>query len=179
MVSRLHFGLFFLASALLIVAAGEEDKAGGDSSDLSNGWNDKIAWTTWSKALEKAKEEKKPILLLIHRTWCGACKSLKPKFAASKQIEELSSELLMVNSHDEKEFTEETFSPDGGYIPRVLFFDYEGNHLKDIVQRTDKYKYFHHDYPSIVEGMKKALKAVADLAGSETSGTQEEKKEEL
>ena len=46
----------------------------------------------------------------------------------------------MVKSSDESEFTGDEFGPDGGYVPRILFFDDAGQHMKDIVQREDKYK---------------------------------------
>ena len=47
---------------------------------------------------------------------------------------------MMVKSSDESEFTGEEFGPDGGYVPRILFFDDAGRHMQDIVQREDKYK---------------------------------------
>ena len=46
----------------------------------------------------------------------------------------------MVKSSDESEFAGDEFGPDGGYVPRILFFDDAGQHMKDIVQREDKYK---------------------------------------
>lgn len=49
------------------------------------------------------------------------------------------------------------FSPDGGYFPRIMFYDSEGSLFDEIVQRTDKYMYFHHSAESIVKAMKEAL----------------------
>lgn len=46
----------------------------------------------------------------------------------------------MVKSSDESEFAGDEFGPDGGYVPRILFFDDAGRHMEDIVQREDKYK---------------------------------------
>ncbi len=147
------------------------------ASASEHGWNDDgIAWIDdWEEAKAVAKRDGKPLMLVIHRTWCGACKSLRPKFDASKEIEALSGQLVMVNSADESKFTETEFSPDGGYVPRILFFDPEGNHLEEIVQRSDKYKYFHYDPSSIVTAMKEAV----EQAGSVKPEQEENVKSEL
>lgn len=75
-------------------------------------------------------------------------------------IASLSSDFVMVRSKAEdasSEFnTDQRFSPDGSYFPRILFFDSEGRLLEEVVQRSDKYKYFHHSPESIVEAMKTA-----------------------
>ena len=72
--------LFVIASPLAAAAADDE---GGNESGIAWASSD-AAWdergnkvTAWDAALKRAASEKKPLMLLVHRTWCGACKSLR------------------------------------------------------------------------------------------------------
>lgn len=38
------------------------------------GFGEDIDWVTWEDAIETALDKQKPIFLLIHKTWCHACK---------------------------------------------------------------------------------------------------------
>ncbi|KAK7501043.1 hypothetical protein BaRGS_00007528 [Batillaria attramentaria] len=137
------------------------------ANELARGWGDEIDWMPLDKAWEKSQEEKKVLMLVIHKTWCGACKALKPKFAESAEIRKLSSEFVMVNVEDNEEPSEEKYRPDGGYIPRILFFGPDGKLLDEYNKNGNaKYKYFYGNAESVVDSMKNVLKSAG--TGSES-----------
>ncbi|PIO68117.1 hypothetical protein TELCIR_10110 [Teladorsagia circumcincta] len=121
----------FMMKLLLIIAATwvpalSEKKS--SKSDLSNGFRTEIDWVEWDKAVGVAKDLNKPIFLLIHKTWCGACKGLKREFTTSSKMPELielSEKFVMVNVEDDEEPEDDKYAPDGGYIPRILFLGRE------------------------------------------------------
>jgi protein-disulfide reductase (glutathione) len=101
--------------------------------------------------------EGKPAMVLITKTWCGACKRLKTVFADSKAIEEGAKAFVAINLQDDEEPTREDFRPDGQYIPRLLFVTPQGV-VMDIVNAggNPKFKYYYADEASIVTSMKAA-----------------------
>ncbi|XP_031556317.1 thioredoxin domain-containing protein 12-like [Actinia tenebrosa] len=125
----------------------------------SRGWGDDIKWKTFEEGKEEAKTSHRPMMMVIHKTWCGACKALKPKFAASKEIAELSKKFVMVNIQDDEEPKDPQFQQDGGYIPRIFFLDSFGQVQKDIINDggNPSYKYFYGNANSIVNSMNSAL----------------------
>ena len=88
---------------------------------LGRGFGEYIQWVAYEKALEVSKEKNMPMMLIIHKTWCGACKSLKPKIRDSREIWELSKYFVMVNVEDSEEPVDNQFFKDGGYYPRIYF----------------------------------------------------------
>ncbi|PNF40049.1 Thioredoxin domain-containing protein 12 [Cryptotermes secundus] len=101
-------------------------------------------------------------MLIIHKTWCGACKALKPQFAASKEIEDLSSHFVMVNAEDDEEPKEEQYSPDGGYIPRILFIEPAGKVRTDFFNEDGNasYKYFYSNADSVAATMRRVKNSI-------------------
>uniref|UniRef100_A0A1B6CYL7 Thioredoxin domain-containing protein 12 n=2 Tax=Clastoptera arizonana TaxID=38151 RepID=A0A1B6CYL7_9HEMI len=143
--------LYFFSSLVFKIKASDED--------LGRGFGDKIIWLPFEKGLYQAKSNNMPLMLLIHKSWCGACRYLKPKFASSEEIAKLSEQFIMVNVEDDEEPKGKEFAPDGGYIPRILFLSPDGT-VKHEVYNTKgnpSYKYFYSEPDHIVNSMKEVL----------------------
>ncbi len=72
-------------------------------------------------------------------------KGLKPLLAESKMFEHMSKKFVMVNALDDEEPSDPLYAPDGGYIPRILFFNPQGELQDDIINvgGNERYKYFY------------------------------------
>lgn len=149
-----------LSSLLGFVIAGEPS---------GKGFGDHIDWVGLDDAYGIAKDTNKPIMLIIHKTWCGACKALKPKFAESKEIDSLSKHFVMVNVEDDEEPNDSKFAPDGGYIPRILFLDSNGEVNQGITNAkgNPKYKFYYPEPSGIIQSMKGLAKASATVTSTD------------
>eukprot|EP00039_Didymoeca_costata_P018679 m.334519 g.334519 ORF g.334519 m.334519 type:complete len:154 (+) comp17371_c0_seq1:48-509(+) len=144
------------AFCLVVITFLATSASASDGPD--HGWHNDIEWHTFTDAKNVAKETGKPIMLIIHKTWCGACKALKPKFSSSEQVANLAKNFVMVNTEDDEEPTDSQFAPDGSYIPRILFMNTEGEVQKDLTAPgRDKYLYYFHDADTVVKGMENAI----------------------
>ncbi|XP_042242145.1 thioredoxin domain-containing protein 12-like [Homarus americanus] len=130
--------------------------------DLGKGLGESYDWHTLQDGLKISQETRKPLMLIIHKSWCGACKAFKPKFAASSEAQELSKEFVMVNTIDDEEPTDKKYSPDGGYIPRILFLDSQGEVHQELYNKNGnpKYKFFYFDDETVITSMKEALEVL-------------------
>uniref|UniRef100_A0A2C9JBR8 Thioredoxin domain-containing protein n=1 Tax=Biomphalaria glabrata TaxID=6526 RepID=A0A2C9JBR8_BIOGL len=133
----------------------------GTVAAAAESWGKNIKWVTMKEAQKLAKEQNKPTMILVTKTWCRACKALRPKFASHPEIEKMSSEFIMVNMEDEDEVKNPDLQPDGTYFPRILFLDSEGNVLTDVYNKegSSQYRYYYSDTKPIVDSMNEVLRA--------------------
>ena len=140
-----------------------------DGSNPSNGLGDQIIWRSWSGALEIGKELGKPIMVVLHKSWCPTCKSFKPVFANSEVIHKMSTHFIMVNVQEEQEpINESKLNVDGNYVPRIIFLDSQSNVLKDAVNKhgNPNYKYYHIKAETVVDAMRSALEITSVAVNS-------------
>lgn len=101
-------------------------------------------WTNLEKAVAKARDEKKPILLDVYTDWCGWCKKMDKEVFAHPAVAEVLSErfaLAKVNGESREGFTFKGQRTDGvgiargfgvrGY-PAIIFLDSNADMLSMI-----------------------------------------------
>ena len=164
----LIWNLIFHCSFALGSLSGES--SGDGFKNPANGFGDQISWKSWPEAKAIAKQTGKPIMVILHKESCPACRSFKPVFASSEEILNTSDQFVMVNARFGQEPSEESdLNVDGKYVPRIIFLDSSLNVLKDVINKggNPKYKYFHKGERSVIDAMKQALAAVTVNANSD------------
>lgn len=105
---------------------------------LATGWNDaQIAWRSYEDGLAEAKRSGKPVMVVVHTTWCPYCKQYQTLFkdprvvaAASRLV------LVMVDRDQDKELNVRLGPPGQTYIPRTLFLTPAGALMADVAVPT-------------------------------------------
>ncbi|KAM9305644.1 anterior gradient protein 2-like [Gastrophryne carolinensis] len=139
-------------------AAPEASEAPVKPKTLDRGWGEGIDWIqTYEEALARSREQKKPLMVIHHLEDCPFSQELKQAFVADKLAQKLAEEdFVMLNVVHP--IGDDNQSPDGHYVPRILFVD------PSMVVRTDlagrysnkMYAYEAGDIPELVVNMKKA-----------------------
>ncbi|XP_006912028.1 anterior gradient protein 3 [Pteropus alecto] len=129
---------------------------------LSRGWGDDITWVqTYEEGLFHTRKSNKPLMVIHHLEECQYCQALKKVFAQNKEIQEMAqNNFIMLNLVHET--TDKNLSPDGQYVPRIMFVDPSLTVRADLIgiYSNRLYTYEPQDLPKLIENMKKALKLI-------------------
>lgn len=159
-----HFlALLTLLSVAVDVAGGPNP--GVNREELRTPWNRKyVDWVPWSSAIATATREQKPIMMVIHKTWCATCRQVSEDFARSAEIELLSKYFVMADVEDDDEPSDKKYAAQGQYNPRILFLHPDGE-VADIINESGDpaHLHFYPDMPSLVKSMIRALKVISGV----------------
>lgn len=84
---------------------------------------------TWKEAVQKARDENKPIFLDIYATWCGPCKMLKRNTFSNTKVAEFYNNSFINVSLDGEQGDGSVLASQLKIIgyPSLLFFDKNGS----------------------------------------------------
>ena len=125
-----------LIAAMAVALSLATAHAGGD-------WNDKaVGWQAYDAGLARAKQDKKPVMLIIYTEWCPHCTNYSKLFHDQAVIDKTRQFVMIRVDNDKNQELSKKFAPDGSYIPRTYFLSSAGVLDPDIHAPRDQYKYF-------------------------------------
>ncbi len=152
-------GLVLVMSALMFAP---NAWAGGD-------WNDDgIQWRSHDEGLAEAKQEGKPICLVVYTEWCPHCQNYSRVFHDG-DVEKMAERFVMIRlDQDQKKTLSSRYAPDGAYIPRTMFLDSKGVIDPDIKVNRKDFVYFYdeHDPAHLRKAMSAAHAKLVKSAGT-------------
>lgn len=125
----------------------------------------RIKWESLENGIEKSKETGKLALVVFHKSWCMACHKLIPQIEKSKEIADLSVDFVMIKCGDDCDGSDDAYSPDGSYFPRVLLSDPAHGIRKELYNfaARPETKFFYSASSELHETMQRALQHHREL----------------
>ncbi|XP_067467866.1 anterior gradient protein 2 homolog [Thunnus thynnus] len=127
---------------------------------LSRGWGDQLVWAqTYEEALYWSRSRNKPLMVIFHLEDCPHSKAFKKVFSEDNEIQKvLDEDFIVLNLVYET--TDKHLSPDGQYVPRIIFVDPTMTVRADITGRyaNRMYAYEPNDLKLLMSNMQKAKK---------------------
>lgn len=138
--------------------AGDQETTRRRPSAPANGFGEAIAWRPLDDGLAEAAELHRPLMLVVHASWCPRCRELKPAFGEHELVE-LSERFVMVNVDQDVVPKSLEFAPDGSYVPRIIFVDPVSGRADEALRndRRNRTVYYYGPRDDLVGTMKKAL----------------------
>ncbi|XP_069065723.1 anterior gradient protein 2 homolog [Pleurodeles waltl] len=125
---------------------------------MARGWGDHLYWIqTYEEALHKSQISNKPVMIIHHLEDCKHSQAVKKVFVESQEAMKLAEDFILINLTYET--TDKNMSPDGQYVPRIMFVDPSMTVRADITgpYSNRQYAYEPKDLPLLISNMRKAL----------------------
>lgn len=74
-------------------------------------FGNQIAWRSFQDGMKEVESTNKPAVVIIYKSWCGACRGLGRRVATDGKIIEFSKRFVMILAVDEDEPEEEKWLP--------------------------------------------------------------------
>jgi thioredoxin-like negative regulator of GroEL len=131
-----------LSRLLLLAALIFAAPASARMPELADAWNGpEIAWRDMGTGVKESMRTGKPVLMVFHATWCQVCRHFRAVFK-DPGIVAASRDLVMILVDVDKEpDINGAFAPDGGYVPRTVFLNSEGDILHELQSANPQYRY--------------------------------------
>ncbi|XP_003962148.1 anterior gradient 1 [Takifugu rubripes] len=150
-----------LVLVLCVVCASTErqrKKKANPVPSLARGWGENLEWAkSYEEGLAKMVKSGKPLMVIHHKEDCQFSQALKKVFAAEKSIQKMGKEhFVMLNTVEETWVPNMT--PDGSYVPRILFVDPSMTVRTEIKGKYSnrQYTYEPGDMAHLLQSMKQA-----------------------
>jgi protein-disulfide reductase (glutathione) len=118
--------------------------AQADPKSIAKGWNNAaVAWVDHTQGVAEAARTGKPILTVVHATWCSQCDRYKKVFFDPKVVE-LSKNfvMVMIDADREKKLSAKLGPGNQVFVPRTLFLKPDGQLRPEIKGVNPGYEHF-------------------------------------
>lgn len=124
------------------------------------GWNDaQIDWQPYEGGLARAREERRPVCLVMHADWCPHCLRYSHVFEDPRIVERARDFVMVRIDVDDEPDVARRHELDGRYVPRTYFLAPDGSVLEDVDARRPRFRYFYdeNDPGSLLASMEAVL----------------------
>jgi len=115
-----------------------------------------LTWVKMDDALLAAKENTKPIFLLVTRSKCKPCTKLVEEFQSSEEFVEQSQKFVLAKAEDKEIGKLGPYKTEGKYVPKILFINHNGILMRTLDnknKKSDKTKYFYKKVADVLISM--------------------------
>ena len=116
---------------------------------VAEGWNnDAIEWFDFEDGTAEQKKTGKPMLVVIHTTWCPFCKKYSRQFYDPRVVERAKFFVMVMMDRDLEKTDTAKLGPGLNYMPRTLFFAPDGRMRPEIKGANPEFPHWlNHDSP--------------------------------